>query len=182
MGFLAAAAPWLAAAGAGVQAISAISSANAQGEAAAYQAQVARNNAVIANQNAEYALQAGSEKATQTSQRGAALVGRVKSAIAANNIDVNTGSAADVEASTAEAGKLDTETVANNAALQAYGYRVAATGDTAQAQLYEAEAAQAPIEGVFGAAGSLLSNAGSIGLKWRGYQDASLNGGSAGLG
>jgi hypothetical protein len=67
--------------------------ATASGEAAAYQAQVARNNAIIAGYNATEAEQAGETQAYVTSQTAAAQGGRIKAAQAANNIDVNTGSA-----------------------------------------------------------------------------------------
>ena len=43
-----------------------------------------------------------------------------KTAQAANNIDVNTGSAVDVRASEREADVLDTATVLSNAELEAY--------------------------------------------------------------
>ena len=58
----------------------------------------------------------------------------------------------------------------DNAALSAYGYRSAATSDTAQAQLDTAEAAQAPIAGDISAGGDLLSGASSVGSKYAAFQ------------
>src|SRR6185437_3933854 len=124
-----------------------------------YSAEVARNNATIANQNAAYAREAGQEQAAITSMKGAEEGARVKAAIAANNVDVDTGSAVDVESGEREVNKLNTDTVLNNADLQAYGYR-------AQAVNFQAQAQQDEIGGDLGAAGSLLSNASSLGLKW----------------
>lgn len=138
----------------------------AQGNASSYQAAVARNNATIANQNADYAEEAGQAQADATARKGAATGARIKTAQAANNIDVNTGSAKRVQAGQRETAQLDTETVLNNAALTAYGYRSQATGFTAQAGLYGMEAEEAPIGGALNATGDLLSSASSVGFKW----------------
>ena len=165
--------------GAGVSAVGAVEQGQATSNAANYSAQVARNNALIAQQNASYATAAGVEQADIASRKGAAIGGKIKAAQAANNIDVNTGSALGVQAGQRETSKLDTETVLNNAELQAYGYRTQATGYTAQAGLYSAEAAQAPIGAAIGATGSLLSNASSLGMKWT---QANPTGGGAGGG
>lgn len=137
-------------------------SAEAQGANASYQAQVAKNNEVIEGYNAVSATQAG-EGATQAEgMKQASRAGAIKAGIGANNIDVNSGSAKNVEASQSEEGELSTETVMHNALLQAYGYSVGAESDAAQAKLEESEAEQAPIEGALGATGSLLSRASSL--------------------
>jgi hypothetical protein len=154
--------------GAGVSAGGTVEAGAATSKAASYSATVAQNNALIASQNAKYAEQAGSAQAMATSLKGAAASGRLKAAQAANGVDVNTGSAVRVQQGERETNQLNTETVLNNAELQAYGYRANATSFTAQSGLEEAEAAQAPIGADLGAAGNLLSNASSIGTKWNG--------------
>ena len=153
-------------AGAGISAVGMVEQGQATANAANYNAQVARNNALIAGQNAEYATNAGLEKADIAARKGAAAGGRIKAAQAASGIDVNTGSAVDVQEGQRETSKLDAETVLNNAQLEAYGYRTQATGFTAQAGLDTAQAEQAPIGADIGATGSLLSNASSLGFKW----------------
>lgn len=167
--------------GAGVSAVGAVEQGQATANAANYQAQVAANNATIAQQNAAYATAAGIEQAGATSLKGAANLGRVKTSQAANNVDVNSGSALNVQTSAREQEKLDTETVLNNAELQAYGYRAQATGFTAQSGLEQLTAAQAPIGADIGAAGSLLSNASGLGFKWSGVgaPPGAVTGGSA---
>ncbi len=120
-----------------------------------YGAEVARNNATVAKQNAEYSRQAGQQKAAVTSMKGAAQIAKMKTGQAAGNIDVNTGSAVDVQQGEREIAKLDVETVLNNAELQAYGYTVQATN-------FEAQAQQDEFAGFVGAAGSLLSGASSV--------------------
>jgi hypothetical protein len=155
-------------AGAGIGALGSIFGGFATASAANYQAQIARNNAIVANYNATNAALAGQTTAQAVSLKAAAQGGQIKASQAANNIDVNTGSAVAVQKSQRETGELDTLTAMNNAALAAYGYQQQATGFTAQAGLEEAEAAQAPYGGALGASGNLLSNAANIGFKFGG--------------
>jgi hypothetical protein len=166
MAFMAAAAPVLGLVGAATSAIGTIECGQATANAASYQAQVAQNNAIIAEQNAAYASEAGLASAAATSMKGAAASGKVKATQAASGIDVNTGSAINVQASERETNVLNTETVLNNAELQAYGYRARATSEQAQAGLEKEEAEQATVGADIGATGNLLSSASSIGLKW----------------
>ena len=153
-------------AGAGISGIGAVEAGQATANAANYSAEVARNNATIANQNADYSIAAGQRKTADTSMKNAANIGRIRGAQAASGIDVNSGSAEDVQVGNRETGQLDSETVLNNSELQAYGYRSQSTGFTAQAGLDTMTAEQAPIGSDIGAGGSLLSNASSLGFKW----------------
>jgi len=162
--------------GSGISAVGTIEGGEATANAASYQAQVAQNNAIIAEQNAQYASNAGLTQAAATSLKGAAEGAKVKTAQAANNVDVNTGSAVNVQASERETNVLNSETVLNNAELQAYGYRAAATGYKATAGLETEEAEQAPIGAVIGATGNLLSSASSIGVKWGGSNTTGSSG------
>ncbi len=181
MAFVAAAAPYLAMAGAGVSAIGALEGGAATASAARYQAQVARNNAIIANQNAEYSVQSGLRKTEQASLKGAALYGKAKAALAANGVDVNSGSANDVLTSERETNKLDAETVLSNAELTAYGYRANATSYRAQAGLDDMTAEQAPIGAAFKAAGGLLSSASAIGGGFGGGAGGGLASGASSI-
>lgn len=156
----------LAATGAVVSAGSAVAGGISQGHALGYQAQVARNNATIAGQNAEYATQAGAVKTEQAGLKARAQLGQVRTSLAANGLDVNSGSAADVQTSQREIGALDQETVAHNAALETYGYKTQVAGYTDQSKLLNREAAFAPIEGAFKGLGSLISAAPGIADKF----------------
>lgn len=168
MAFLPVIAAVAAVAGAGVSAYSAYEAGQAKKNAANYNAQVADNNAKIAGQNADYAIAAGNQKAFNTSLKGAARLGAVKAAQAAGGVDVNSGSALDVQESERAIDKLDAETVLNNAQLTAYGYRSQKTGFDATSKLDTMSGKQAEIGGDLGAAGSLLSGASSLGFKWSG--------------
>lgn len=104
----------------------------------------------------------------------------LKASQAANGIDVNTGSAVDVQVGQREQSSLDEQTTLNNAELKAYGYESQATGFTAQAGLDKEEAETAPIGADLGAAGGLLGSASSLGFKWNspgGFGGAVSNGG-----
>ena len=115
-------------AGAAVSAVGSMEAGSAAKASADYQSQVARNNALIANQNATWTAQAGESKVAAQGMKTAAVVGQAKAAQGASNIDVNSGSAAAVRAGTQSLGMLDAMTIRSNAARQAYGYTVQATG------------------------------------------------------
>jgi hypothetical protein len=127
---------------------------------------VARNNATIAQQNAVRAEQAGYAAAENQSRQGAAQLGKVKVSQAASGIDVNTGSAVDVQAGERETNQLNTETVFQNDLMKAYGYRVNAENFQAESQLDTAKAEEAVPASVLSASGGLLSSASGIGGKW----------------
>lgn len=169
---------YLAGAAVAISAYSAYSSGQAQSANANYQAQVAANNQKTANQNAEYTIEAGQSEAAQASLKGRAQSASIRAAEAANGVDVNSGSAEDVQETQRETNNLNTSTVMNNAALRAYGYRTQATGFGAQSGLDTAEAGQASTGGDLSALSSLVGGASSVGLKWGGASAG--NGGSGG--
>lgn len=140
----------------------------ARSDAAAYQGQIARNNAVVAEQNRNYALRAGAQDAEIASLKGRARLGAIKAAQAANNIDVNTGSALDVQLGERESSRLDTLNVMHNAMLKAYGYSGEAANQRSAATGYDQAGAAARKGALFGAAGSLLQGASAISSKWGG--------------
>jgi len=173
MAFVAAAAPLLAVAGAGMSAYGAVQGGMAQKDAMNYRAQVAENNKIIAEQNAEASIKAGMAKASTQAMKGAAAGGKIKAAQAASGVDVNTGSFVDVQEGQREAALLDVETVMHNADLQAYGYRTQAKNFEAEAHLDRAAGKQAEKAGWIKGASSLLGGASSLGFKWTGDTGAS---------
>lgn len=180
MAFAAAALPWImtatAVAGAGMGAMGAIQSANAQAASSRYQAQVASNNARIAQQNSEYAIQAGQRKSEQAGEQQRAILASARGNIAAHNVDVNTGSAADVQTTDRQAGYQSVSDVLNNADLTAYGYKTQATSFQAQSGLDQATASQAGTAGMYSAAGTLLGGASSLSSQWMKLLPGASNG------
>lgn len=150
--------------GAGVTAASAMSSAQAQAKEASYQSKVAANNAEIAQQNRAYAVASGEAQAQRQSLTARAQLSALRGAEAANDVDINSGSASDVQKSQRELGALDTATTMNNALLTAYGYSTQATNASAQSQLDKSEVGSDLTGGELKAAGGLLSSAGSTAL------------------
>lgn len=153
-------------AGAGVSALGTISGGEAQSANASYQAQVALNNQTIADQNANYAVEAGEVSASNQSLKNAAQFGRLKTSMAANGVDINSGSAVDVEKSARIEGDTAAATTLSNAELQAYGYRTQAANFGAEAGLETTEAGEATTGAEIGAAGGLLSSASGVASKW----------------
>lgn len=143
-------------AGAGISAAGAIGQGVAQANAANYQAQVASNNAIVSRQNAAHAAAASSVQTEQAGLKAAQQQAGVRTAIAANGIDVNSGSAADVQESQRKIGALDTATVANRGAEAVYGYETQGTNYTAQSKAYSAEAPYDIAGGVLKGASTVL--------------------------
>jgi hypothetical protein len=183
LAFLAAAAPVLGAIGAATSAIGAISQGMSSAAEARYGAAIASNNQIIANQKAAYTSAAGETTAYDVGLRARGKAGEQTAALAAEGLDVNTGSARDVRASQAGLNESEQVTTRADAALKAYGYRSAATSFGADAQLKRAEAPLDVGAGFLKAGGTLLSGASNLGFKWGGLGttyptvgDWSLNG------
>lgn len=156
--------------GAGVSGYGQYETGKANSESASYQATVAANNAAVAKENATMDIQAGEVAAVNKGLQTRAVVGSEKANQGASGIDVNTGSAVDVRAGTAEMGMLDALTIRSDAAKKAYGQEVAATSDTAQSQLDTMQSDQASIAGDIGATGTMLSGASTVGNNYARYK------------
>lgn len=131
-----------------------------------YKAQVAENNAIAYDQMATRVVQGGEVASDVAGLRTAAAVGDTKAKQAANGVDVNTGSAVDVRAGVAQAGRINQMTTLSNAQLQGYGYRVKAAQERAQAQLYRSEGAGATQGAGLDAAGSIFGAASKLPFGW----------------
>ena len=149
-------------ASAGVKAYGDYQAGQAGYQSGMYQAAVAVNNAAIANQMADRETYAGEVSAGMESMRGGAKQGDEKAAMAANGVDVNSGSAVDVAVSQRMQSKYNADTTMNNALLKAYGYRVQAQSDIAQSQLDTMGANNKRAAGRISAFGDLLSGASSF--------------------
>ena len=94
-----------------------------QGE---YQKRMFDMNSRLAKMNAEESIKKGDETASIVRQKGAQVKGEQRAALAAQGIDINTGSASDVQAQTEQNVALDVLAVKNNAWREAWGYRTQA--------------------------------------------------------
>ena len=133
----------------------------AQANAANYNAAVARNEAIFSQQQGEVSAQA-------SDRQTAAVIGRERAVYAGGNLDVNSGSPLDVQANTAQMGRLNSLTIRNNAARQAWGYNAGANLDTYAAQNYQTAGDMALF-------GSLINTGANVADKWQSYQQAGVD-------
>lgn len=150
-------------ASAGLGALGAIQQGKAASQAAAYNAKVAENNAKIALQNRDMAAAEGNVNVEAKQMENRQRMASLKASQAASGIDITSGSALDVQESTAKLGERDALNIRANAARQAYGYETQAANATAQSQLDKAEGKSASVAGYLGAGKTLL---GSVGDNW----------------
>lgn len=120
--------------GAGINSFGAIGNAYAQSQAikarAAYQSTISKINAEMANLAAEDAIKRGEVSARDYQKEVDQMIGQQRVAYAAQGVDVNFGSAADIQEETRMRGALDALTIKNNAWREAWGYRVEALNST----------------------------------------------------
>jgi len=105
-----------------------------------YAAQAALQNATLAKAQATDATTRGAYAESLQRQGTRQLIGSQRAALAAQGVDIGSGTALDVQSSTAYLGELDALMVRNNAAREAWGYQVEAGGYTQQAQMAKAQA------------------------------------------
>lgn len=144
--------------------------ANAQAQSQAnmynYQAAVAQRNAVIAQQNADYERQAGEVQAQQAGIKGNQHEQMVRAAFGATGIDVNTGSAAQVQDSQHLVTEEDQALTRSNASRRAYDQETQKFEDLAQANLDTFGAQNALEAGKIAGINSLIGAFGSVSNKW----------------
>jgi hypothetical protein len=134
----------------------------AQAGMAGYQAQVARNNQTIADGYAQRALQQGQVDEQNQRFKSAAALGSQRASLASQGGDVDSGSPLDLQADTARMGEFDAQAIRNNAALKAYGYRVQAYNNAADAGRYDLQAADTWAALPYRIGSSLLNDANKL--------------------
>lgn len=130
---------------------------------AAYAQRVAQNNAAEAERAAVKATDKGATDAMAIRRQAAQIKGGQRAALAARGLDLNSGTAEQLQAQTDFFADTDMATVRQNAAETARGYR-------AQGANFSAAAANSSPGSAFGT--SLLSGAGSVADKWRTFAQA----------
>lgn len=162
----------------GMSAYGAHSEAKAQKEELKYQesvqrnnAQVAENNRILAEQGAEDTRRRGEVEASNHMREVARQKGAQKSAMAANGLQLNEGSALSLLEDTDFMGKYDAGTIRSNAARDAWGQDINAMNHKATANDLTTSANFSKMKGkqinpgmkaLTAAGGSVASNWGSI--------------------
>lgn len=151
----------------GGSALAAVSAYNASvASRAAYnaQAQIASNNAQLALDQSADAIRRGQVAASNEGIKTNQVKGAQRAAMAANGVDLGVGSAQNILTDTDYYGQIDKNTIIDNAAREAWGYRVQMTNFTNNADLLRTRAEN---ENPFMAgATSLLTNAGRVSNSW----------------
>lgn len=132
-----------------------------------FNAQVARNNQVIAQRKADDARTRGIAEERKNQIASDQLLGEQRAAAAAAGVDVNVGSAADLQADTVAFGRLDDLTIRNNAERAALGFEAQGTQFGIEAQAQIAAGKNAATAGFLNAGSSLLSASSVVASKWQ---------------
>lgn len=149
--------------------VSGVQQANAAKAQMNYQADVNKRNAKIAQANADMKRQEGIEESRLQKIRNLQKVGAQQAAMAANGIDVSSGTALDVVEDTAAMGELDALTTRYNAETQAQTYERQANNLTNQANMDIISGQNAYKSGITGAIGSGFKGLGdtaSVASRW----------------
>lgn len=128
--------------------------------------QQALYNSEVAKQNEALAREQGELQAGRYGIGASTRLGQIKASQASGGIDVNSGSALQVQKSQQLVSNIDMDQIRSNAAKTAYNFDVESVQDKNQAQLYTMAGSNAAAAGQVNAGASLISGAGSVASKW----------------
>lgn len=124
----------------------------------AFQEAMAEQNAAYKEAAAQDAEKRGAVDADRYRRQVGQLIGEQRTGFAANGIDVNSGTAAEIQDDTAAFGEFDALTIANNAAREAWGYRVGAQNDLMNGRMAQSNARSAATGSILGGVGSAFGS------------------------
>lgn len=124
--------------------------------------QVGRNNQIMAEYAAQDAQRRGEEDAIKVRQRASQIKGAQRARMAANGLDLTTGTAAELQDQTDFFGQQDIATTRSNAARDAWSARVQGANARSQGDA-------AARQGNLAAFSTLLGTTGQVSDKWMTY-------------
>lgn len=130
-----------------------------QSKALKYRANMAERNAAMDRAAAQDAVERGRIEEMRENRRTAQRLGAQRAAMAANGVEVDFGSAADLQEDTRMIGWEDASTIRENAMREAKGYEISAWNSEADAANSRAGAKAAIWQTVFDAGSTMLSGA-----------------------
>ena len=151
----------LIAAAAGVSAVGSVVSGIGQKQVLDYQARVADQNAQLAEDQAQDSIQNTNLEAQRRYRDLAQTKGRQVAAMAANGIDLNFGSAVDVQRDTAATGAEDLAQIYKGGNERTRGFEITAFNSRAEAIGDRARGKGALVGGIFGGVATALGGAAS---------------------
>jgi hypothetical protein len=119
-------------------------------------------NAAVSQLQAQDAVERGVEQEGRFRAQVRGVVGAQRAGFAGANIDVSSGSAADVQADAAFLGELDALTIRTNAAREAWGYQVQAVDLRERARISRKEGVAFERAGNAAGTAAYLSGAASL--------------------
>ena len=150
--------------GAVVGTTTSIVSANNTKKVNEYQAKVAKDNAKIAEENARNERQSGLEESRRQRLRTLQTIGSQQTAMAANGIDISSGTALDTVQDTAELGELDSLMIQYNSERTAFNHETQANNFTNQANLDMFAARNAKTTGYLNATSNAANSIANYGM------------------
>lgn len=129
-----------------------------------YEASISEANARLAENAAQTELRRGEREMQGSRLKTAALKSSQRASIAANGIDLASGTAQNILNTTDVMGEVDALTIESNAIASAWGYRTQSSNFRSDAIVRRGAAAG--ISPGMAAAGSLLTNAGQVAGNW----------------
>lgn len=146
--------------------------ADAEKKAGQYQAEVADQNAKLNDFRAEQAGQIGAIQEEQHRAKVRQLAGTQRANLAANGVDLGSGTALDMVTETYTMGEQDALMVRYNAMNEAWGFRTEAVNDRNRGRFAKAQGKNA-------AMGTYLTTAASLaGQGYQGFASGAFGGGS----
>lgn len=153
-------------AGTAISAMGAIQQANATASAERYNEQVARNNAQTAEANQHDAMRRAQGEIDKVRLKQGQLAGKQTVAMAANGVDLASGSPLDILGDTAMMGEMDALTAKNNSDREARNFEVQKNNFLDEANLHSMKASSARSAGTLAAVGTALTGLGSVSGEW----------------
>lgn len=132
-------------------------------KARTYEARVADANAKMASSQAADAAERGKVEAQRVMGRNSQLLGRQRAAAAANGVEVDFGSAADIQQDTADIGRQEVATTYQNAAREGLGYDISAANFQSKATAARSARKAALVEGAFEMGSTVLGAVQQVG-------------------
>lgn len=133
---------------------------------AQYRERVAQNNQILAERAAEDARERGKIEERQRRILTEQQLGQQRAASASRGVDVNVGSALDLQADTAAFGELDALTIRSNAEREALGFETQGADFQSEARIRSLEADSANKAASLGIATTALTTGGAVASKW----------------
>lgn len=139
-----------------IQVVAAVTTAYGQKKSADYNAAVLTESAKTDDALARDALNRGNQEQISQADKTRGILARQTARMAANNVDLQTGTPLDILGDTALFGAVDEQRVRMNAAREAYGHKQAAMDKRNQAKMEKWGGRVGMFTSILGAAGQMV--------------------------